>query len=541
MSFELDLLLHGATVHTMDPERPRAERVGVWNGWVVGVDEQVTGLTAARTVDLRGNTLLPGFHDAHVHTTSYGVLDAQLDLSGVSSTDDVLSLVAQHADGLAPGAWVVGSGYVDRADPARHPTRDELDCAGGGRPVWLTHRSGHMCAVSSAVLAALPEPLPEDAARYVQRGADGEPTGLLEEAAMELVKAVVGPGSVDQMVDAIDVATSQCVREGTTSITEAGIGCPGVDHSPLEIAAWQHAARAGRAHTRANLMVHDGVFHDLAHHPADRARFGLDLGVHTGFGDDRVRVSAMKIWLDGAGSSGGAATDEDDSGLVEEPGLLHRHVVEAHRAGWQVAAHAMGDRAVDLFLDALESAGPVAEVRARRHRVEHGGLVRPDQLPRLRHLGVVVVIQPAFISEFGDALAHHFGADRLDWSIRHASLLAAGVVVAASSDRPVAPGAPLVGVQAAVERSTASGAAYGADDRVAVEEALAAWTRHAAYAARVEDRVGTITACRLADLVVLGADPLAVATDELAGIEVLATIVGGQVVHAQDGAPLSRP
>jgi predicted amidohydrolase YtcJ len=391
-----------------------------------------------------------------------------------------------------------------------------------------------MCAVSSAVLRLLPEPLPASAVEYVHRDADGVPTGLLEEAAMELVKEVVGPGSVEQMVTAIDVATRQYLTEGITSITEAGIGCPGVDHSPLEIGAWQLAARAGRARTRAHLMVYNELFHDLPHHPDDPGTFGLDLGLHTGLGDDRVRISAMKVWLDGAGSAGKAATgrdDDPDAHLVDDPARLRRHVVAAHRSGWQVAAHAMGDRAVDLFLDALEEAGPVAEVRRRRHRIEHGGLIRPEHLPRLRRLGVVVAIQPVFIGEFGDTLAHHFGADRVGWSIRAASLLGAGIVVAASSDRPVAPGAPLLGVQAMVERLTASGATYGADERVTAADALCAYTRGAAYAAGVEDRVGTVTAGRLADLVVLDADPMTVAAAQIAAVGVRATLVGGRAVH----------
>ena len=534
MSRPLDLLIRHATVRTMDPSRPRASSIGIWNGRIVGLDEEVAGCPATQVVDLDGATVVPGFHDAHCHTTSYGVAATQLELSDAPTTEAVLDRVHQRADGLPRGAWVVGVGDRRRDRPERHPTSAELDRAAGGRPVWLTHRSGHMCAVSSAVLRLLPHPLPVAAVDYVGRDANGEPTGLLEEAAMELVKEVVGPGSVEDMVTAIEVATRQYVSEGVTSITEAGIGCPGVDHSPLEIGAWQFAARTGRAYTRAHLMVYSELLHDLPHHPADAARFGLDLGLHTGLGDDRVRIAAMKVWLDGAGSAGGAATgadDDPDAHLVDDPRRLRRIIVAAHRAGWQVAAHAMGDRAVDLLLDALEEAGPVAEVRRRRHRVEHGGLIRPDQIDRLRRLGVVVVIQPAFISEFGDVLAHHFGAGRVDWSIRQRSMLDAGVVVAASSDRPVAPGAPLLGIRAMVERRTASGEPYGAAERVSAEEALRAYTVHAAYAAGREHEVGTIAGRRLADLAVLDDDPAAVDAAALGGIRVLATLVDGVAVH----------
>lgn len=538
MTRDLDLLIRGATVHTMDADRPQAHSIGVWNGWIVGVDEDVAGCRAGREIDLDGATVVPGFHDAHCHTSSYGVSHAQLDLSDAPTIDAVLDRVRSHAGTLPEGSWVIGVGYLDRVQPGRHPTADELDRVCGGHPVWLTHRSGHMCSVSSAVLRMLPDPLPPGAAAYVARDETGRPTGVLEEAAMELVKEVVGPGSVEEMVTAIDVATRQYVTEGITSITEAGIGCPGVDHSPLEIGAWQLASRRGLARTRAHLMVHSELFHEVDRHPVDAARSGLDLGLHTGLGDERVRISAMKIWLDGAGTAGRAATGEDDdpdAHLVDDPARLRTAVVEAHRAGWQVAAHAMGDRAVDLLLDALSDAGPEAEVRQRRHRIEHGGLIRPDQVERLRSLGVVVVIQPAFIQEFGDALAHHFGADRVDWSIRQRSLLEAGIVVAASSDRPVAAGAPLIGVQAMVERLTASGADYGTGERVGVMEALLAYTQHAAYAAGVDDLIGTVAARRLADIVVLDRDPATVATSELSRVAVLATLVGGRAVHDRTG------
>ena len=538
----LDLLLRNAVVYTMNPQRPMARSIGVWNGQVVGVDEQVDGLAASATIDLTGTTIVPGFHDAHCHTTSFGVSATQLDLSSCADTAAILSEVAAFARGLPQEAWVVGVGYLDRVDPDRHPTSTELDRAGAGRAVWLTHRSGHMCAVSTAVLGLLPDPLPSNAREYVHRSGRGEPTGLLEEAAMELVKAVVGPGSVGDMVRAIDVATAQYVQEGITSLTEAGVGCPGVDHSPIEIAAWQTALGEGRLRTRAQLMVYSELLHELDHNPADGITFGLDLGMRTGLGDPMLRLGAMKIWLDGAGSAGRAAATgredepaDPDANLVDDPVRMTRMIIDAHRAGWQVAAHAMGDRAVDLLLDALETAGPVAEVRSRRHRIEHGGLIRPDQLERIGRLGVVVVIQPVFIPEFGDVLAHSFGADRVGWSIRHRSLLDAGIVVAASSDRPVAPGAPLVGVQAMVERLTGSGRSYGSSERVPALEALRAYTSQAAYAAGVEHEVGSVAPRMLADLVVLDRDPTSVDTSAIAEIDVLATMVGGRAVHDRDG------
>lgn len=532
----LDLLLTNATVHTMDPGRPAARAIGIWHGHILGLDGDVSDLSTARTIDLAGATVLPGFHDAHCHTTSVGVEVTQLALGSAPDTDAVLERVAAHAGGLNAGAWVIGTGYLDRRNPRRHPTAAELDKAAGGRPVWLTHRSGHLCSVSTAVLSLLPDPLPEAARDFVRRDADGRPNGLLDETAMDLVKNIVGPASVADLVDAIDTATARYAAEGITSFTEAGIGCPGLDHSPLEIAAYQLAHAQLRMHARAQLMVYSELLHDLTGNPADAGGFGLDLGLRTGLGDPWLRVGAMKIWIDGAGTAGTAAVSGADgvravANFVDDPARMTAMIVGAHRAGWQVAGHAMGDSAVDLLLDALESAGPLPEVAARRHRIEHAGLIRPDQLERIARLGVVCVIQPLFITEFGDILAEHFGWDRVPWSLRAASLIEAGIVLAAGSDRPVAPGEPLAGIQAMLLRRTASGADYGPAERVGMADAIGAYTFGAAVAARSEGEFGAIAPGLLADLVVLDNDPLAADPSEIAQIGVLATMVGGCATH----------
>ncbi|GGL98183.1 amidohydrolase [Nakamurella endophytica] len=533
----LDLLLHNAVVHTVCPDRPPAHSVGIWRGRIVGLDGDIDDLPARRRVDLAGATVVPGFHDAHCHTTSVGIEELHLDLGGCASTDAVLERVAVYADGLPDDAWVIGFGYLDRSRPDRFPTAAELDRAGSGRPVWLTHRSGHSCAVSSAVLRELADPLPGDAARFVHRDGTGRPTGLLEETAMDAVKDLVGPASQEQLADAVDRATRRYVAEGITSFTEAGIGCPGIDHGPAEIGAYQRARTTGRLHARAQLMVYSELLHEVAGSRGETPASGLDLGARTGLGDPWLRLGAMKIWIDGAGTAGTAAVTGPAGepparqSFADDPVRMRRQIADAHRSGWQVAGHAMGDAAVDLLLDALASAGPVDELRARRHRVEHAGLVRPDQVQRMADLGVLAVIQPLFIPLFGDLLADGFGAARVPWSIRAASFLAAGVPVAASSDRPVAPATPLAALQALVERRTGTGACYGPQERIPVAAALHSYTAGAAFAAGAESEIGSLAEGRLADLVVLGCDPLSVEPAALGEIPVLATMVDGRAVH----------
>jgi predicted amidohydrolase YtcJ len=530
----LDLLIRGARIRTVDPARPTAQAIGIWNGLIAGLDEEVAGLPALATVDADGAIVVPGFHDAHCHTTSFGQSLVLLDLSGVHGAAAILETVADYARGRGRRDWVIGTGYGAGMQLGEHVTRDELDRAGGGRPVWLTHFSGHQCVVSSTVLAAVG--ISQDI--RTERGrigvdAVGRPTGLLEEAAMDLVKDYVGPSSAEQLAQAIDAATTQYAREGITSFTDAGIGCPGLDHSPLEIAAYQLARRTGRLHARAQLMVHNEVMHELSGHRDDAVERGLDLGVHTGFGDDWLGLGAMKIWVDGLGVAGGEPDWDND------PELLRRDIIAAHRAGWQVAAHAMGDLAVDLVLDALDQAAAAGQspvqVARPRHRIEHGALIRPDQLARLREADLTVVTQPIMVAEFGDLFGEVVPAGRLAEVFRVRSLLEAGIAVAGSSDRPVAPGSPLRGMQAMVQRVSGSGTVHGQDERVSAAAALTAYTLGAARAARAEHERGTLTARKAADLILLDGDPLSTAPDAIAAIGVLATIAGGRVSYDGSG------
>jgi predicted amidohydrolase YtcJ len=526
----LDLLVRGARVRTLDPARATATAIGIWNGLVVGLDEDVLGLPAAATLDADGAVIVPGFHDAHCHTTSYGLSLVLLDLTGIRGAAAILDAVAGYAGRLGRQDWVIGTGYGTGMPPGEHLTRYELDRAGGGRPVWLTHFSGHQCVVSSAVLSAVgisSETRPERG----RIGADavGRPDGLLEEAAMDLVKEYVGPSSAERLARAIGAATSTYAAEGITSFTDAGIGCPGMDHSPVEIAAYQLARANGDLRARAQLMVHNEKMHELAGHRDDAIERGLDLGLHTGFGDDWLGLGAMKIWLDGLGIDAGNPDWDND------PELLRRDIIAAHRAGWQVAAHAMGDLAVDLMLDALAEArsGPPLPVQVPepRHRIEHGALIRPDQLGPLRQAGLTVVTQPILVSEFGDLVVAVVAPERLGEVFRVQSLLDAGIGVAGSSDRPVAPGSPLRGMQAMVQRVSGSGTVHGPAERASAADALAAYTIGAARAARAERHRGSLAPRMAADFVLLGDDPVTVPADSIGSVEVLGTVVGGRVSH----------
>jgi predicted amidohydrolase YtcJ len=543
----LDLIIRNARILTVDPRRPRASSIGIWDGRIIGLDEELEGARGRSEVDLDGAVLAPGFHDAHCHTTSFGLELVSLDLHLCSGRPATLNAVAAYVEDLGPDEWVIGFGFGNGMRGGDEPTRQELDRAGQGRPVWLTHRSGHSCVVNSTVLEAvgITGALDPSARGRVAVDEDGRPTGLIEEAAMDLIKDHVGPSSLERTAQAIDRATAHYLTEGITGFTDAGIGSTGTDHTPVELAAYQLARDTGRLHTRAQVMAYNELFHPLTAHADDRIATGLDLGVRSGLGDEWLSLGAMKIWVDGSGLGHTAATTGPDGevrgGFDNDPVLLRRSIIDAHRAGWQVAAHAIGDAAVDLVLDALEEAEQGGPFPARagiapRHRIEHGVMIRPDQVVRLAAQGMGVVTQPLFIEDFGDPLLQLFdGGPGAEDYFRMRSLMDAGVQLVASSDRPVAAGSPLPAMQAMVERATAAGVVFGADERLTAAEALAAYTAGGAWAAHSEGRWGTLAPRLSADLVVLDDDPTTVAVNRIGTIGVLTTVLGGQAVHDPGG------
>jgi len=535
-----DLALVNANVLTMDPDRPRATAVGIAHGRITALDEIPPG--AAHVVDLRGATVLPGFHDAHNHMIGFGMSLGEVDISSppIGSLDELYAAIARRAETTEPGEWVIGSGYDQNKLGGHHPDRDALDRAAPGRRVWLRHTSGHMCVVNSLVLADLgiEEAGTEIPGGRVATDSGGRPTGLLEERAQLLVGSLVYPYPLAELTDAIARAASQYLKEGVTSCTEAGIGGGWVAHSPAELAAYAAARDQGRLGVRIELMPAREALHPLGAHREDGLDAGLDLGIGTGFGDDWLRLGAVKIFADGSLVGRTAAMHDPFAGNGDNRGYLQADadelraaIIAAHRSGWQVATHAIGDRAVDLALDAYDEAITRYPRRDPRHRIEHFAVVQPRQVTRAAELGVIAVPQGRFAAELGDGMLAAVGPDRHAWLYRQRSLLEAGMVLPGSSDRPVVAGAPLLGIDGMVNRRTSSGAPFNPGEAVTAEQALRAWTWGSAYASRQEHVKGSIAPGMLADLVVLSEDPTAVSPDRIAGLEVLATITGGVPRH----------
>jgi predicted amidohydrolase YtcJ len=517
----LDLLIENARIFTMDAARPTAQRIGIWRDRIVGLDGDIDALPTRRRVDLGGATVLPGFVDAHCHLAWAGLAARSTDVSACRSIAGVQRVVAAAAQQVAPDGWLNVMGY-DQRPLGRHLTSADLDAVSGGRKVVLEHGSGHACVVSSAVLDLIGDPRSD--------------TGLFTEAAMSAVHALRRPYAVHELADALATAAQTCAAQGITLAAEAGIGGDLVGRSPIEGLAYQRCLEDGRLPVRVQLLVTRELIRPTVAHRDDAVEAAFALGLRTGFGSSRLSLGALKVWLDGGMMARTAALTEPYVGTGASGELradldeISAAVQHAHAAGWQVALHAIGDLAVDSALDLLEQAQQAHPRPGVRNRIEHCGLVRPDQLDRMAALQVVAVVQPTFLYVSGADYASVLGPQRAPWLYRGRSFLDHGITVAGSSDRPVTDGAPLRAIEFMVERRSKEGMVIGPDEAITIDEALAAYTLGGAHACGMSDQLGSLSAGKLADLMVLDRDPHDVSTAELADLQVLATMVGGEAV-----------
>ncbi len=521
-----------ATVLTMKPDQPTAEAVVVEHGritFVGGIAEaRAHARPGSRAIDLAGQTLIPGFNEAHNHMISFGLSLAQVD-AGYPAIRSIAAMGAaytERARSAPESAWIRGRGYDDnKLAERRHPTRHDLDAAVPDRPAIVTNASGHMSVVNSRALhlAGVGRDTPDPQGGHIVRDEHGEPTGLLQETAQGLVTShIPEPGAAD-LREAVRRCCEAYAAAGITSSQDAS------SSSGEEIAAYQEARAGGELLLRTNLMIRDNLLLHLA-----------ALGLRGGFGDDRLRIGPIKFFSDGSLIGRTAAVTEpfladprpDNLGLEMMPQEeLDERVWLAHSAGFQVATHAIGDRAIGMVLDAYERALARQPRADHRHRIEHCGILRPDLIGRLRDGKFLAVSQPIFVSEYGDGFLRHLGEERVRLTYPFSTLLDAGITLVFSSDCPVSSYQPLKGIRDAVCERTGSGEPYVPAEAITVAEALRAYTVAGAYASFEERDKGMIAPGMLADFAVLAADPRHVDPLGLADLPVTMTIVGGEAIY----------
>ncbi|CCG03420.1 amidohydrolase [Blastococcus saxobsidens] len=538
----LDALYVNGRFTTLDPQRPTATAIGVVGGVIVGLDEELDGCQAELTVDLAGAPVVPGLHDAHQHLSARGQELQMCDVSpaAVRTLDDVYAAVGRHAATLARDAWVLATGLdVGKLDDA--PTREGLDAVSGGRPVWVLHASHHAGIASTGAIRRIgfadPRQLSDVDGGWIERRPDGDPTGLITERAMTLIFEHVRPQPFEEFVEAIGLASRAALADGLTSVTEPGISGRMIGNSASDLAAFMIARDRGLLGVRMTLMPEISALHEVD----GDTPLGLDLGLRSGLGDDWLRIGAVKIISDGALTARTAALCCDYADrpggrglLLDDAGVLTERILAAHRAGWQIGTHAIGDAAVEVVLDAYERAQQLYPRTDPRHRIEHCGLTNDRQIERVKQLGVVPVPQGRFVTELGDSYVTALGRERAELLYRQRSFLDAGIEVPGSSDCPVVDGSPLLGIHSLVNRQLPDGTVLNPAERLTPLQALRTYTLGSAYADHSEHRKGTLSRGKLADFVVLSGDLLAVAPGTIGDLSVVATVVGGVVRHGAD-------
>ncbi len=520
-----DWLFEG-TVLTMDGARPRSHALAVTGGQIVALDNEAEALAGpgTRVVELGERTLLPGFHDAHVHLAAHGLELAQLDLKDVRSLDVLLERVETRANALPADAWLLGNGFalerlgLEGIGPAE---ADALERASAGRPVALRSQDHHSLWGSRHALrlAGIDRTTPDPPEGVIQRDHHGEPTGLLLEHAMALLAARLPEPDVGELARALQRAGEHLAARGVTTVHDMA-------YEPASY--WR--ATADAASKGAYLLR---VWACIGQEHIEQA---AALGLATGQGGGSFTVGGAKFFADGAlGSLTAwmldpyAGRGEDVGVAVDGPEVLARRLPLAIGAGLTPVIHAIGDAANRAVLDALEAAAPSWRAAGLRPRIEHAQHLHPDDLPRFGALGVTASAQPLHLT-FDVPTILRTLADRSDRAYAFASLLASGATLAFGSDTPVADPDVIGGLRAATGRRGVDGSVLNAGERLTVQQALEAYTRGAAHAIGREDRSGRLAPGFDADLVVLSHDPIRTLDD----LAVVATLKGGAVTHGED-------
>lgn len=539
------LVLVNGIVHTGIPGSPPAEAIVASEGRIVFVGSSREALEIApagtRTIDLAGATVLPGLADAHAHLAGIGWRELHFDLTGVESLAALQRRLRERA-ASDPSAWIVGRGWIEsKWAPAVFPTHADLDAVVNDRPVMLERADGHAVIVNSRALAiagitaAAPDPAGGEILRDPRTG---KPTGMLVDAAVDLVQRHVPAPTPEDLRRALAAGADRSLRLGWTQLQVAGM-------------TWQEIDELCRLYAdgRVKLRVYAAVGG-----PGPDAERLLAAGRGYRSCDPRLTVRAIKLYMDGALGSRGAALLEPYSDSPGSHGLLRnspeeilRITIAALRSGIQVQTHAIGDRGNRIVLDQYQralAAVPAAEraVADPRLRIEHLQVIHDEDIPRLARMGVIASMQTSHaISDMLFAPAR-LGPGRIGRAYAWRKVLEAGAVLAGGSDAPVEQGDPRIEYYAAVARRTLEGFAgpdWGLDQRLTRAEALAALTTGPAWAAFEENQRGTLEPGKWADFSVFSADLLTVPEDAIPEARPVMTVIGGEVAWA--AAEATRP
>jgi hypothetical protein len=519
------LVIVNATVITLNSKQPKSEAVAIQNEKIiaVGSDKEIRKYVGkgTRIFDANGGTVIPGFVDCHAHMTGYGLFLQSLDLRNVESIKELQQQLKDYAKRRPEKKWILGGRWdQEKFAEKRYPTCWDLDKVVADKPVFLTRVCGHVGVASSKALelANVTEQTSTKGGKIDFDEVTGEPSGILRENALELIWRVIPEATLDELQDACFLACRKAVEAGLT-------GVHWIVDSADEFRVIQKLYANGKLPLRVYLGIPVGVLDEI-----------IRLGLLTGFGNNMVKIGFIKILADGSLGARTAALKNHYSDKPQTKGMmlysqkrLDKLVSKAHKAGLQLAVHAIGDRAIDSVLKALSKALKETQRQGHRHRIEHCSVLSTKLIRSMKLLGLIASVQPHFIaSDFW--IVDRLGKARSRWVYPFKTLIREGVIVASGSDCPVEPINPLLGIWASTARKNP------AQENLTLEEALRTYTVNAAYASFDENKKGTIDAGKLADVTMLSRDLFDISPDDIRNVIVKMTIVDGQVVYTSENS-----
>ena len=522
---EPDVILFNGRIWTVDESLPRAEALAISKGriFAVGTNPEVLAQATASTrkVDLGWKTVLPGFNDAHAHPIYSGVEELKRAACDKDSIEAIQSVLLERVKITPKGEWVVGFLYDD-GKTARPLNRGDLDAIAPDNPVLVGHRGGHTVFVNSAALkaAGVTAQTPDPPGGRYGRDPQGQLTGFVADAAVEnFNKLIPNTISRDDLRQGAALVSKKFTSKGVTSACDA-------DARPDAVQGYQDARDAGELRFRTYCLIH----------VEDLQRF-MDAGIHSGFGDDWVRIGGVKQYADGSISERTAWLSQPYLGMGNYTGLqltprdqLLETSRKAHAAGWQLATHANGDLAIDELLGVYEQVQQEMPRRDPRFRIEHCTLLNESLIRRMAALHAIPVPFSCYVYFHGDVM-HFYGEERTRNMFPMRSFLDAGLRPTDSSDYTASPSDPMMWLQSQLTRTDPQGHVWGTNQHITLPEAIRCGTLNGAYASFEDNLKGTLTPGKYADLVVLEQDVFRTDPSQLIKVKVERTMVGGNWVY----------
>lgn len=534
-----EIIFKNGKIITVDDSDRIEQALAVSAGQIiaVGSDEAVTTLAAERTavIDLGGKVMIPGIIDSHNHVVAAGRLMEGVMLFDASDMDGLKHIVQRRAATLAKGEWIEGGGWIEsQFSEYRAPTRWDLDEASPEHPVVLRRLFGASVANSKALeLAGIDRNTPDPERGTIERCADGEPTGVLRNGADSLVMSAIPRGSMRHQVDTIkrliSLAAGEYTKWGITTVLDPGV-------PPIVLRAYQELFESGKLPLRVSMMPAWWGLSSVA--GMDMSHKVPSSGVYSGFGNDWLRLCALKMAIDGGLGSKTALLNwpfKDGTWSTIPLRLditkLRHYFTEAHNAGWSIGIHCCGDKAQDIASRCFDEVISAAPRQNMRHNIIHGYFPTEESLAILEKHGIAVSAQPGFIYVEGDIYYDVVHETKLSEFTPLKTYLSRGIMVAANSDMTSAHYNPFLGMYSAVARKTIRGRVMGESERLGRLEMLRLFTQNGAYLTFEETRKGSIEPGKLADLAVLSDDILQVPDEQIKHLTVLMTMIDGKVVH----------